>query len=191
MSAGIFDRWGLNPREQRVATIGLAVFAVVVLVAVPVGVRSIVAGRCSETDEVRAALEAVNQARGKLRQRQERKASLAKRYATKAPPLAGFIEQSASAQKLQVVDSVDRPDLKIGKRYVERSSVVHVKKASMAPIARMLEAIETSPYPVSISRLNVRKRAGEPDSYDLELGVSAFDRNESSSSSSSSPEAKP
>ena len=48
----------------------------------------------------------------------------------------------------------------------------------MLPIAKFLEAIEKSDYPVALSRLNIRKRAGEPDSYDVEVGVSAFDRTE-------------
>jgi general secretion pathway protein M len=32
--------------------------------------------------------------------------------------------------------------------------------------------------PVSVSRLNVRRRGGERDAYDVELGLSAFDRAE-------------
>jgi general secretion pathway protein M len=30
--------------------------------------------------------------------------------------------------------------------------------------------------PVYVSRLNIRRRGGERDSYDVELGLSAFDR---------------
>jgi general secretion pathway protein M len=61
---------------------------------------------------------------------------------------------------------------------VERSTVIHLKKAGMAPIAKFLEAIEKSGHPIAVSRLNIRKRAGEPDSYDVEVGLSAFDRSE-------------
>jgi general secretion pathway protein M len=71
---------------------------------------------------------------------------------------------------------VDRPDVPIGKKYVERNTVIHLKKAGMLPVSRLLEAIEKSGHPVSVSRLNIRKRSGEPDSYDVEVGVSAFDR---------------
>jgi len=42
----------------------------------------------------------------------------------------------------------------------------------------MLQQIEQLHMPVSVSRLNIRRRGGEHDSYDVELGVSAFDRNE-------------
>jgi general secretion pathway protein M len=182
----IFERWGLNPREQRVATIAVVVLGVFVLLGIPFGLSSLVSSRRADNEELRAALTAVNNARGQIRERQEQKSGIAQRYAKKAPQLAGFIEQTASGQKLQVTDSVDRPDVKHGKRYTERHTVVHLKKSGMASIAKFLEAVEKSGYPVSVSRLNIRKRAAEPDSYDVEVGVSAFDRSEPTPSSSSS-----
>lgn len=183
----IFERWGLNPREQRIATIAVFVIGAMLLLAVPIGLQTLVSSRRNENEELRAALSAVNGARGQIRERQERKASIAQRYGKKAPQLAGFLEQTASAQKLQVTDSVDRPDVPHGKRYTERNTVIHLKKSGMAPIAKFLEAIEKSNYPVAISRLNIRKRAGEPDSYDVEVGVSAYDRTEAAPAPTPSP----
>jgi general secretion pathway protein M len=174
----IFERWGLNPREQRIATIAVLVLGVMVFLAVPVGLQTLVSSRRSDNEDLRTALNAVNGARSQIRERQERKSSIAQRYGKKAPQLAGFLEQNASAQKLQVTDSVDRPDVPHGKRYVERNTVIHLKKSGMAGIAKFIEAIEKSGYPVAVSRLNIRKRAGEPDSYDVEIGVSAYDRTE-------------
>jgi general secretion pathway protein M len=174
----IFERWGLNPREQRIATIAVFVTLGMMIMSLPVALQTLVSSRRAENESLRSALGAVNNARAQIRERQERKAAIAMRYGRKAPALAGFLEQSAGAQKLQVTDSTDRPDIPYGKRYVERNTVIHLKKSGMAPIATFLETIEKSSYPVAISRLNVRKRAGEPDSYDVEVGVSAFDRNE-------------
>ena len=186
----VFERWGLNPREQRMASIAVYVVTTMLLLALPIGLSTLVSSRRTENEELRTALNAVNNARGQIRERQERKASIALRYGKKAPPLAGFLEQNASAQKLQVTDSVDRPDVPHGKKYVERNTVIHLKKSGMAPIAQFIEAIEKSTYPVAVSRLNIRKRAGEPDSYDVEIGVSAFDRNETAAAAPT-PEKKP
>lgn len=174
----IFERWGLNPREQRMATIAVMVLGAMLFLAVPIGLQTLVSSRRSDNEELRGAMTAVNNARAQIRERQDRKSSIALRYGKKAPQLAGFLEQHASAQKLQVTDSVDRPDVPHGKKYVERNTVIHFKKSGMAAIAKFLEAIEKSEYPVSVSRLNIRKRAGEPDSYDVEIGVSAFDRSD-------------
>ncbi len=183
----IFERWGMNPREQRIATVAVLVLGGMLLLAVPIGLQALVSGRRADNEELRSALSSVNSARAQIRDRQERKASLTLRYGKKAPQLAGFLEQSASAQKLQVTDSVDRPDVPHGKKYVERNTVIHLKKSGMAPLATFLEAIEKSSYPVSLSRLNIRKRSGEPDSYDIEVGVSAFDRTETAPAASAPP----
>ena len=178
MAIAIFERWGLNPREQRMATIAIAVVGVMLLLALPIGLQTLVSSRRSDNDDLRSALTSVNGARAAIREKQEKKTSIASRYAKKAPALAGYLEQTATAQKLQVTDSVDRPDVPHGKRYVERNTVIHLKKSGMAAIAKFLETIEKSGYPVSVTRLNIRKRAGEPDSYDVEVGVSAYDRTE-------------
>jgi general secretion pathway protein M len=178
MAISVFERWGLNPREQRVATIALFVLAAVFLLAIPVGLSTLVSSRRAENEELKEALAAVNGARAKIRERQERKNSIATRYAKKAPQLGGFLEQNASAAKVQIADSADRPDVNHGKQYVERHTIIHLKNGGMGPIAKFLESIEKSEYPVSVTRLSIRKRAGEADSYGpVEIGVSAFDRN--------------
>ena len=191
MAIALFERWGLNPREQRMATIAVIVVGVMLVLAVPIGLQSLVSSRRTENDDLRSALTAVNGARAQIRERADRKASIAQRYGKKAPQLAGFLEQTASAQKLQVTDSVDRPDVPHGKRYVERNTVIHLKKSGMGPIANFLEAIEKSNYPIAVSRLNVRKRAGEPDSYDVEIGVSAYDRTETAPAPAPTTTSKP
>jgi general secretion pathway protein M len=178
MAIAVFEKWGLNPREQRLATIALFALGVILLLAIPVGLSMMVSSRRAENEEMRETLSAVNGARGKIQERKAKREQIANRYSKRAPSLAGFIEQNASTNKLQVTDSVDRPDTPHGKKYVERNTVVHFKKAGMLSIAKFMESVEKSNFPVSVSRLNIRKRAGEPDSYDVEVGVSAFDRNE-------------
>jgi general secretion pathway protein M len=168
----------MNARERRLAAILVVVGITVVLLGIPFGMETIVRGRASDNDELRQALADVQEARGRVRDRQAKKTAIADRYAKKAPPLAGFLQDKAHAQKLEVSDAVDRPDVPHGKRYVERSTMIHLKKAGMLAIARFLESIEKSGSPVSVTRLNVRKRSAEPDSWDVEVAVSAFDRSE-------------
>jgi general secretion pathway protein M len=49
-------------------------------------------------------------------------------------------------------------------------------KIGMLALAKTLEQIESSGHPVAVTKLNLKPRAGEPDSYEVELGVSAYDR---------------
>jgi general secretion pathway protein M len=166
----------LSSRDRRLLTIGGVVLGILVLVGVPVGAEAYVSGRRADNDELRAALSDVQDARTKVRERQGKKDSVVARYAKPAPQLGTFIEQTARANKLEVVDSVDRQPVPHGKKYSERHTIIHFKKAGMLAIAKFLEAVEKSGHPVSVSRLNIRKRTGEPDSYDVEVGLSAFDR---------------
>ncbi len=166
----------LNARERRLVSGLGAFFGVALILAVPVGLESVVHAREADNQELAAALTAVQEARGPVRERQEKKEALLQRYARKAPPLAGYLEQAAQQHLLEVENSDDRPEVPHGKRYVERSTTVRLKKSGLLPIVRFLESLEKSGYPLEVSRLAMRKRMGEPDSYDVEVGVTAYDR---------------
>ena len=77
-----------------------------------------------------------------------------------------------------MTDSTPLPDVPHGKRYVEHGTDIHLRRTGMLPLARFLESIEKSGNPVAVTRLNIRKRSGENDSYDVEIGVSSYDRSE-------------
>ena len=166
----------INPREKKLLGVLAVVAAVVALLAIPFAMQLVVDSKRDDNDELRQALSDVQDARGKVRDRQARKDAIAQRYGKRAPALAGFIEENARKEKLEVTDSVDRPDVPLGKKYTERSTNVHLKKAGMYAIAKFLESIEKSGYAVAITRLDIHRRSGEQDSYDVDLGVSAYDR---------------
>lgn len=175
----------MNARERRLGSIlgGFLLFLIVIVL--PVGLEAAVHSRRTNVEDLRAALDAVQSARGQIHDRQARKAAIALRYQKRTPALAGFLEQQATVQKLEVIDSVDRPDTPHGKKFNERQTTIHLKKAGMLPIAKFLESVEQSGYPVMVSQIDLRKRAGEPDSYDVEVTISAFDRIEGSTPATS------
>jgi general secretion pathway protein M len=181
----------MNARERRlVGTIGFAA-AIVLLLAFPFGLEAIIRSNSSDNDELRQALADVQEARGRVRERHAKKDAIALRYARKAPSLAGYLEQEARQQKLEVTDSTPLPDVPHGKRYVEHGTNIHLKKTGMLSLVRFLESIEKSGFPVAINRLNIRKRSGENDSYDVVVGVSSYDRSEASQAASPMGSAKP
>jgi general secretion pathway protein M len=172
-----FERFGLNPREQRLAQIFVVVAAALLLLGLPLGLESYVAAKRDGNTELRDALDAVQASRAQMRASQSKREAVEGRYAHKAPELAGYLEQLARKQKLEITDSVDRPPLPVGKHFTERSTTIHLRKAGLLAISKFMESIEQSGTPVAVTRLNLRRRMGEPDSYDVELGVSAYDRN--------------
>jgi general secretion pathway protein M len=168
----------MNARERRLLAVLAFVGGVVLLLAIPFGLEALVRSDMSDDDDLRQALADVQDARVPVRERQAKKDAVAARYARKAPALAGFLEQTARLQKLDVTDSTPLQDVPHGKRYVEHGTDVHLRKTGMLALSLFLEALEKSGYPLAVTRLSIRKRSGEADSYDVEVGVSAYDRTE-------------
>jgi general secretion pathway protein M len=168
----------INARERRLLTILGFVGAVVALLLIPVGLDLYVRSEVSSNEELRQALSDVQDARSRIRERQAKKDAIVARYAKKAPALAGYLDKTAHAQKLEIPDSTPLPDVPHGKRYVEHGTSIHLKKTGLLGLSKFLESIEQSGFPITVSRLGVRKRSAEPDSYDVEVGVSSYDRSE-------------
>ena len=166
----------LEPREQRLLTVLLLIFGGLLFLLLPYGIYTALSDRRARNTEVRDLIVKIHAARGPVAERQARYDALVARYAKPAPPLAGFIEEAARANNITVPEAQDKPEIPHGKRYTERVTVVKMHKIGLLNLVKMLEKIEQSGFPVAITRLNIKPRSGEPDSYEVELGVSAFDR---------------
>lgn len=166
----------LEPRERRLLGILGALFAAFVILLAPIGVWSWVRGKRTENQELRELIDQIYDARASVAERKAKRDAIIARYARPAPPLASFIEEAAKENGATAADTQDQPEVPHGKRYTERSTKVKIHKIHMLALAKTLEKIEQSGYPVAVSRLDIKPRSGEPDSYEVELAVSAFDR---------------
>lgn len=166
----------LEPRERRLLGILTGLVVVLLVLAVPMYAWSAVRDARDSNDQIRDLITDIYKARmsvGEVRAKQD---ALLARYSKPAPPLAGFLEDVAKQNNITIADAQDKPEVPHGKKYSERITVVKLHKVGMLNLIKMLEKIEQSGHPVAISRLNIRPRSGEPDSYEVELGVSAYDR---------------
>jgi general secretion pathway protein M len=181
---------GLGERERRLVVIFGAVIAAFVLLMVPYLSSMALDSRREEIKEFRSAIAAVQNSRDKVADRHLKRDAITARYSNKAPPLAGFIESAAKAANIAIPESQDLSEVPHGKRFVERSTQVRLRKVGMLSLVRMLEKIEGSGYPVVVSKLHIRRRGGETDSYDIELNVSSFDPTASASGKEAKGEGK-
>jgi general secretion pathway protein M len=166
----------LEPRERRLLTILGGILGVALLLALPIYVIKSVSDKRAQNEELRSLVDSIYEARASIGERKAKHDALLARYGKPAPALAGFIEEASRANNIGAAESQDRPEAPHGKRYTERMTVVKMHKVGMLALAKMLEKIEQSGYAVVISKLNIKPRGGEADSYEVELGVSAFDR---------------
>jgi len=166
----------LDPRERQLVGVLVIVFAALAVLAVPLGVTALLSSKRGDNEALREAITAIQSGREAVQRRNTERDAVLERYSRPAPPLAGFLEQFAKDSEIKIGESQDRAIVPHGKKYEERSTKIVLQKVGMLALVKFMEKIEQSGHPVSISRLNIRKRGTEQDSYDVEMIVSAFDR---------------
>ncbi|HYP98641.1 MAG TPA: hypothetical protein VER96_08205 [Polyangiaceae bacterium] len=173
----ISDRFArFIPRDQRVVNIGLLAIGVVVVVILPLVLTIVVHSRRNENEALAAAADTITDSLEAIDKNKLEKAVTQGRYSSPAPPLAAFLAGLASEVGVEIPESQDRQGVPHGKRYTERSTKMSLHKVGMLKLAKFMERIEQSGNPIRISSLNIRKRGPEPDMYDVDMTVSAFDR---------------
>jgi general secretion pathway protein M len=167
---------GLEDRERRLLGILVAMVLGAVVLMPPVALYALVHSRRSEVEEIREAIQAIEDERETVEQAKAGKGALEQRYASPAPALAAFLARLASEAGVEIPESQDRQAVPHGKRFEERSTKITLRKVGLVKLTKFLEKIVRSGHPVRLSQFDIRKRGSEPDSYDVDLVVSAFDR---------------
>jgi general secretion pathway protein M len=166
----------LNVREQRALNATLLVLAVVFVVLLPAILSAWVHARRSENTALRDAADAIIDSRDQIDKLKQERALTLERYARPAPPLAAFLAGLASESGIEIPESQDKQAVPHGKKYSERSTKIALHKVGMLKLSKFMERIEQAGNPATISALNIRKRGPDPDTYDVDMVVSAFDR---------------
>lgn len=167
----------LSSRE-RTMVIGLgATFAFLLLFLVPVRVSAYLSDRSRDNEELRQAIVDVNNARAKIAARRAALGDVAARYANKAPPLGTLVDTAAKASGLEVAVQTDVPPIPRGKLYTERATKLAIQKTGLKALTNFMEKIEQSGHPVAITQFDMSKRI-EPDSYTVNMTITAWDRSE-------------
>jgi general secretion pathway protein M len=165
----------MSPREQKLlSALGIVVLAFIFL-GIPAYGYGELWGAREHNEDIRQLLGRMDKASELLAKRKRERQARALLYAKPAPALASFIESMAQAYGIQVPESTDRPDV-VGKGFTERVTVVKMRKVNLMPLVKMLEKIERSGHPVAVTMLTIKARATVPDEYDVQLGVSAYDK---------------
>jgi hypothetical protein len=173
----ISDRFArLGSRDQRLLNVALLVVGVLVVVVLPIALTVLVHSRSNENRALADAADSISDSHEQIEKIKAEKAITMERYSKPAPPLAAFLAGLASEVGIEIPESQDRQAVPHGKRYTERSTKMSLHKVGMLKLSKFMERIEQSGNPITISVLNIRKRGPDPDMYDVDMTVSAFDR---------------
>ncbi|MFC1642937.1 hypothetical protein ACFL5O_09695 [Myxococcota bacterium] len=166
----------LQPRERQLLAILVGLFAAFLLLLVPVGLHTMLASKRSHNKTLQDTIAAIQAGREKARTREEDRNAILQRYAKSAPPLAELLEKLANQNKVEIPETRPQATIPHGSDYEEKPTKITLRRVGMYALAKFMEGLAQSGYPVTLSRLNIRKRGVEPDSFDVEMVVSAFDR---------------
>lgn len=174
----------LSTRERNMAIGFGVVFAALVIILVPVRVSAYLTSKHQYNEDLRQALISVNNARGRVAARRAALGDVAARYANKAPPLGVLVDGAAKSAGLEIAVQTDVQPVPRGKLYSERATKLAIQKTGLKPLADFLEAIEKSGHPVAVTQLDMTKRI-EPNSYTVNMTITAWDRSEAPAPASS------
>ncbi len=169
-----FER--LEDRERRLLGIFSLVLGVIFLFLIPLGVAALLHGSRSDNAALRDVIAEIQSSRASIERSRAQHKAIEDRYSRPAPPLTSFLATLAKAAEVEIPETQDRQSVPHGKRYEEKSTKISLRKVGMLKLLHFMERIEQSGHPVSITQLNIRKRGIEPDSFDVDLTVSAFER---------------
>ncbi len=166
----------LQPRERRLLAVFASLFAIIAVLLIPLAVSATLSKKRSENEQLREAIDRLFAERDKITEARELNEQVLNRYKVPAPQLAGFLDNQAKALSLGIPEFKDRPVVPVGKNYEERATEISLKKVSMRNLVLFLEKIAQASFPVSVTKINIRKRATEEDEWDVAMTVSAYHR---------------
>jgi hypothetical protein len=166
----------LRPREKRLLGILGVVAALLVGLLLPIAVSARLVEKRTLHDDLSLLATRLYSEREQILALQNKNKLVLSRYKTPAPPLAGFLDNSARSLEIEIPEFKDRSPVPIGKAYEERATDITLKKIGMRKLVLFLEKIGQASFPVSVSKFSLRKRATEEDSWDASLTVSAYHR---------------
>jgi general secretion pathway protein M len=168
----------LDPRERRLLSVFFSVLGGLVLVVVPIVTQRAVILKRGENEQLRETIQELVESHPALLKAEAQRKAIVARYARVAPPLGAFLANQAAQNGIEIPESQERPVVPHGKRFDERSQRLQLRKVGLANLAKFMESVERSQYPIVFSRVDIRKRLSEMDSYDVEIIASAYDRKE-------------
>jgi len=166
----------LEERERRLLGILALILGVILLLLIPVGTAALLHGSRTDNAALRDMIQQIHASRAVAERSRALHRAIEERYSKPAPPLTAFLATLAKDVQVEIPETQDRPAVNHGKRYEEKSTKIMLRRVGMLKVVKLMEHIEQSGHPVSISQLNIRKRGMEPDSFDVDMVVSAFER---------------
>src|SRR5208283_351445 len=121
----------------------------------------------TSNDDTREALADIAKHRDEYLDAKSRMISQEARIGVEPPQLGADLEAAGKEAGIEIPEAVDHPPSPAGKRYLEHSLDVKLRKVGLKELATFL---------IAITRLQIRRSFGEGDKLDVELTATAYER---------------
>lgn len=167
----------MSARERRLISILAGAFAGCAVLLVAYLVFDSMQTMSQGNQDMRDALDAIAKHSDEFRDAKAKAAAQALRIGTEPPQLAADLEAAAKEAGIQIPETADRPDSAAGKRYIEHSLDVKLRKVDLKSLATFLSKVETGRSLVLITRLQIRRSfGGDGTSVDVDLTATTYER---------------
>lgn len=130
-----------------------------------------------ENEEMRAAINDIAKHSEAYRDAKAKAVAQQQRVGSEPPQLAADLEAAAKEAGIQIPETSDRPDTPAGKRYVEHSLDVKLRKVDLKSLATFLKKVETGRSLILVTRLQIRRSFGSDGSnLDVDLTATTYER---------------
>lgn len=179
----IKERFANLTDRERVLVIAFASLFCVTIAAVSFALVKKKTGNLESTIEENAAiLTELKDNREELSEKIRLKEKEEARFENPVPPLLGLLEKLGGEAGIDIPESRDLPDETIGKKWIHKSVEIRLRKIGLDTLVHFMVKIknENRKYPLAVTKMNIKKRAGEPNSYDIQMTVSTYSKKGSS-----------
>ena len=167
----------MSARERRLISLLGSAFAVCAFLLVGYLVFDSMQTMSQDNQDMRDALDAIAKHSEEFREAKARAKAQELRIGTEPPQLAADLEAAAKEAGIQIPETADRPDAAAGKRYVEHSLDVKLRKVDLKSLANFLSKVESGKNLVLITRLQIRRSfGGDGTSVDVDLTATTYER---------------
>jgi Tfp pilus assembly protein PilO len=167
----------MSLRERRLISILGGSFALCAVVLVAYLTVDSLQSMAQENREMREAINDIAKHSDEYREAKAKVEAQKLRIGNEPPQLAADLEAAAKESGIQIPETSDRPDAAAGKRYVEHSLDVKLRKVDLKSLATFLSKVETGKSLILVTRLQIRRSfGGDGGSVDVDLTATTYER---------------
>jgi hypothetical protein len=171
------ERFGdLTDREKILAASLLAVFCVSVAAVSFALVKKKTGDLRAAVDENERILSQIKENKETIREQLDRKKEEERKFENAPPQLLGLLDKLGGESGIDIPESRDMPDETIEKKWIHKSVEIKLRKIGLETLVAFMVRIKNQNrnFPLAVNKLNIKKRTGELNSYDVQMMVSTY-----------------